>query len=70
MDHGFPQVTYILHALKDRGFDVDVNATTTGEAVDTDRLKVTVIRSRKTIAFIPFTMNRNGTWERPMTVHE
>ena len=25
----------ILHALKDRGFDVDVNATTTGEAVDT-----------------------------------
>lgn len=30
-----PQVTYILHALKDRGFDVDVNATTTGEAVDT-----------------------------------
>ena len=25
-----PQVTYILHALKDRGFDVDVNATTTG----------------------------------------
>lgn len=30
-----PQVTYILHALKDRGFDVDVNATTTAEAVDT-----------------------------------
>ena len=30
-----PQVTYILHALKDRGFDVDVNATTTGEAVET-----------------------------------
>ena len=28
-----------------------------------NRLKVTVIRSRKTIAFIPFTMNRNGTWE-------
>ncbi len=30
-----PQVTYILHALKDRGFRVDVNATTIGEAVDT-----------------------------------
>lgn len=29
-----PQVTYILHALKERGFDVDVNATTIGEAAD------------------------------------
>ena len=30
-----PQVTYILHALKDRGFQVDENATTTDEAVET-----------------------------------
>lgn len=30
-----PQVTYILHELKDRGFDVDVDATTIGEAADT-----------------------------------
>jgi len=30
-----PQVTYILHELKRRGFDVDVNATTIGEAADT-----------------------------------
>lgn len=30
-----PQVTYILHALRERGFDVDVDATTTGEAVQT-----------------------------------
>ncbi len=30
-----PQVTYILHALKERGFSVDVNATTTKEAVET-----------------------------------
>ena len=30
-----PQVTYILHELKDKGCDVDVNATTTGEAVET-----------------------------------
>lgn len=30
-----PQVTYILHALRGRGFDVDVTATTIGEAADT-----------------------------------
>ena len=30
-----PQVTYVLHALRDRGFDVDVNATTVGEAAET-----------------------------------
>lgn len=30
-----PQVTYILHKLKDSGFDVDVNATTIREARDT-----------------------------------
>lgn len=30
-----PQVTYILHKLKDHGFDVDVNATTILEARDT-----------------------------------
>lgn len=30
-----PQVTYILHELKKRGFDVDVNATTIGEAAET-----------------------------------
>lgn len=30
-----PQVTYALHALQDRGFDVDVNATTVEEAVRT-----------------------------------
>lgn len=30
-----PQVTYILHELKDRGLDVDVSATTIGEAADT-----------------------------------
>jgi len=30
-----PQVTYILHKLKDNGFDVDVNATTIREARDT-----------------------------------
>lgn len=30
-----PQVTYILHELKERGFDVDLDATTIGEAVDT-----------------------------------
>ena len=30
-----PQVTYVLHALKDRGFDVDVNATTVEEAART-----------------------------------
>lgn len=30
-----PQVTYILHTLKERGFPVDVNATTTKEAVET-----------------------------------
>ena len=30
-----PQVTYILHQLKDRGLDVDVNATTIGEATET-----------------------------------
>ena len=29
-----PQVTYILHALKDRGFPVDVSATTIDEAVE------------------------------------
>ena len=30
-----PQVTYILHQLRDRGLDVDVNATTIGEAAET-----------------------------------
>jgi len=30
-----PQVTYILHKLKDNGFNVDVNATTIREARDT-----------------------------------
>ena len=30
-----PQVTYILHELRDRGLDVDVTATTIGEAADT-----------------------------------
>ena len=30
-----PQVTYILHQLKDRGLDVDVNATTIEEASET-----------------------------------
>lgn len=30
-----PQVTYILHALRERGFPVDVNATTIGEAAET-----------------------------------
>lgn len=30
-----PQVTYILHKLKENGFDVDVNATTIQEARDT-----------------------------------
>lgn len=30
-----PQVTYILHKLKDGGFDVDINATTIFEARDT-----------------------------------
>lgn len=30
-----PQVTYILHELKDRGLDVDINATTIEEAADT-----------------------------------
>lgn len=30
-----PQVTYALHALQDRGFDVDVNATTVEEAAKT-----------------------------------
>ena len=29
-----PQVTYIMHTLKDRGFDVDENATTIEEARD------------------------------------
>ena len=32
------------------------------------RLNTTVISSRKTMAFIPFTMNLKGTRERPMTV--
>lgn len=30
-----PQVTYILHELQERGFQVDVNATTIGEAAKT-----------------------------------
>lgn len=30
-----PQVTYILHELKERGFRVDLNATTVSEAADT-----------------------------------
>ena len=30
-----PQVTYILHELKKRGLDVDINATTIEEAADT-----------------------------------
>lgn len=30
-----PQVTYILHELSDRGFEVDLDATTIGEAADT-----------------------------------
>lgn len=30
-----PQVTYILHQLKDNGFDVDVSATTISEAAET-----------------------------------
>lgn len=30
-----PQVTYILHELKERGLEVDLNATTIGEAADT-----------------------------------
>ncbi len=30
-----PQVTYILHLLKERGLDVDVDATTIGEAAET-----------------------------------
>ena len=30
-----PQVTYILHQLKDNGFNVDTRATTIGEARDT-----------------------------------
>ena len=30
-----PQVTYILHALHDRGYDVDVSATTIDEAAET-----------------------------------
>lgn len=30
-----PQVTYVLHALQDRGFDVDVGATTIEEAAET-----------------------------------
>ncbi len=30
-----PQVTYILHELKDRGFDVDISATTIEEAAET-----------------------------------
>lgn len=29
-----PQVTYIMHSLAEAGFDVDVNATTTGEAAE------------------------------------
>lgn len=29
-----PQVTYIMHALKEKGFDVDVNATTIHEAAE------------------------------------
>ncbi|MBR4733162.1 MAG: energy-coupling factor transporter ATPase, partial [Lachnospiraceae bacterium] len=27
-----PQVTYVMHDLKEKGFDVDVNATTVEEA--------------------------------------
>ena len=27
-----PQITYVMHALKDRGMDVDVTATTVEEA--------------------------------------
>ena len=30
-----PQVTYILHKLREKGLDVDVSATTIGEAADT-----------------------------------
>ena len=30
-----PQVTYILHELRERGFDVDVTATTIEEAAET-----------------------------------
>ena len=30
-----PQVTYILHELKNRGFDVDTSATTIEEAAET-----------------------------------
>ena len=30
-----PQVTYILHRLKEKGMDVDVSATTVGEAAET-----------------------------------
>ena len=29
-----PQVTYIMHALKEKGLDVDVNATTIHEAAE------------------------------------
>ena len=29
-----PQVTYIMHALKEKGFAVDENVTTVSEAVD------------------------------------
>jgi peptide deformylase len=30
-----PQVTYMMHALKEHGFNVDTNATTISEAVET-----------------------------------
>ena len=30
-----PRVTYILHSLKEKGFDVDLDAITVGDAVDT-----------------------------------
>jgi len=39
-----PQVTYILHALQDRGLDVDVAATTIEEAADTIQKALTKFR--------------------------
>ena len=41
-----PQVTYILHSLKEKGLDVDVDATTVGEAVET--VMQALARFRKT----------------------
>ncbi len=45
-----PQITYIMHALKEKGLNVDVDATTVDEALE-------ILQSDSIILQIPFFTN-------------